>query len=100
MRTLFLVFAAVLTVSAASPVAQQPPAAAQQPQAPKAKPEDTEVWEPVPPIVTPGATNDAAPSDAIVLFDGKSLNDRVSAKDKTPSGWHVSAKPLTLSNTT
>ena len=26
-----------------------------------------------PPIVTPGATNDAAPSDAIVLFDGTNL---------------------------
>lgn len=27
-----------------------------------------------PPIVTPGATNDKAPSDAIVLFDGKDLS--------------------------
>ena len=27
-----------------------------------------------PPLVTPGATNDAAPSDAIVLFDGKNLD--------------------------
>lgn len=27
-----------------------------------------------PPVVTPGATNDQAPSDAIVLFDGKSLD--------------------------
>lgn len=27
-----------------------------------------------PPVVTPGATNDAAPSDAIVLFDGTNLD--------------------------
>ena len=37
---------------------------------PQGKPQDTEVWEPVPKVVTPGATNSAAPSDAIVLFDG------------------------------
>ena len=27
-----------------------------------------------PPLVTPGATNDAPPSDAIVLFDGTTLD--------------------------
>ena len=39
------------------------------------KPQDTEVWEPVPKVVTPGATNSAPPSDAIVLFDGKNLDE-------------------------
>ncbi len=34
----------------------------------------TEIWEPVPPVVTPGKTNSAAPSDAIVLFDGKDMS--------------------------
>lgn len=33
----------------------------------------TEQWEPVPPKVTPG-TYTSAPSDAIVLFDGRDLN--------------------------
>lgn len=37
------------------------------------RPEDTEVWEPVPVIVTPGRENQP-PSDAIVLFDGKDLS--------------------------
>jgi hypothetical protein len=37
-------------------------------------PEVTEVHEPVPPVVTPGAGT-APPSDAIVLFDGSNLND-------------------------
>jgi len=93
---LLLAAAAVLTVSAASPVAQQPPAAAQQPPAPKAKPEDTEVWEPVPPVVTPGATNDAPPSDAIVLFNGQNLDEWVSVKDKTPPTWVVNDGVLTV----
>lgn len=38
------------------------------------KPEETEVWEPVPEIVTPGQTAHAPPSDAIILFDGKDLS--------------------------
>jgi hypothetical protein len=37
-------------------------------------PEVTEVHEPVPPVVTPGAGT-APPSDAIVLFDGSNLNN-------------------------
>ena len=45
---------------------------AQQPAAPKHQ--DTEVYEPVPPIVTPGITDSAPPSDAIVLFDGKNMD--------------------------
>ena len=35
-------------------------------------PKATEVWEPQPRIVTPSANN-TAPSDAIVIFDGKDL---------------------------
>jgi hypothetical protein len=52
-------------------------------------PKLTEVWAPVPPVVTPGATVGAAPSDAIILFDGKSLNEWVSAQDHTPARWFV-----------
>ena len=36
-------------------------------------PKPTEVWEPVPAIVTPGVGT-SAPSDAIVLFDGTNLD--------------------------
>jgi hypothetical protein len=63
----------------------------------KPKPEDTEVWEPVPPIVTPGATNSDPPSDAIVLFDGKNLDQWVSAQDHSPAKWEVANGVLTVS---
>ena len=54
------------------------------------KPEETEVWEPQPPVVTPGpAVSIAPPSDAIVLFDGKSLDQWVVAGSKNPAKWTV-----------
>jgi len=34
----------------------------------------TEIWRPEPRIITPGKTSTDAPSDAIVLFDGKDLS--------------------------
>lgn len=53
------------------------------------KPEQTEVWKPVPAVVTPGATCGAAPSDAIVLFDGKNLDQWVTVQDHSPAKWSV-----------
>ena len=35
----------------------------------------TEVWNPVPGVVTPGKTVTDAPSDAIVLFNGKDFSN-------------------------
>jgi hypothetical protein len=70
------------------------PLFAQQATAPRH--EDTEVYEPVPPIVTPGVTNSAPPSDAIVLFDGKNLDQWVSAQDHTPAKWFVAHGILTV----
>ena len=64
--------------------------------APAAKPEDTEVWEPVPPIVTPGVNNASPPSDAIVLFDGKNLEAWVSAEDHSPAKWIVGNGVVTV----
>ena len=65
----------------------------------KPKPEDTEVWEPVPKVVTPGATCTAPPSDATILFDGKNLDDWVSTRDKSPAQWTVADGVLTVNKT-
>src|SRR5436305_8430894 len=65
-------------------------------QAQKGRPEDTEVWSPVPRVVTPGRTDDAPPSDAIVLFDGRNLDQWVSVKDHGPAAWTVSDAVLTV----
>ena len=78
---------ALLFAGAASTCAQQPA---------QPKPEDTEVWQPVPKIVTPGVTDAAPPSDAIVLFDGKNEDEWVSAQDHTPARWFVHDGVLTV----
>ena len=54
-----------------------------------AKPQDTEQWAPVPAKVSPGATEGAAPSDAIVLFDGRNLDQWVMTNDRSPARWRV-----------
>jgi hypothetical protein len=59
------------------------------------RPEDTEVWEPVPPIVRPGATASDPPADAIVLFDGKTLEGWESAKGGKAE-WIVANGALTV----
>jgi hypothetical protein len=83
-------------LSAQQPVAAPQGAERQAAPAPAAKPQDTEVWEPVPKVVTLGANNAAPPSDAIVLFDGKSLDEWVSAQDKAPAKWIVASGLLTV----
>jgi hypothetical protein len=71
---------------------------AQQPTQPtdKPKPEETEVWQPVPPVVTPAATPGAPPSDAIILFDGTDLHEWVTAKDHSAPKWTVADGVLTV----
>ncbi len=66
----------------------------------KPKPEDTEVWEPVPKVVTPGATCGAPPSDAIILFNGKNLDEWVTVKDHSPATWKVADGILTVDKST
>jgi hypothetical protein len=62
----------------------------------KAKPEDTEIWDPIPKVVTPGKTSGDAPSDAIILFDGKNLDEWVQNGDGSPAKWDVKGDILTV----
>ncbi|MEP0214478.1 MAG: DUF1080 domain-containing protein [Cellulophaga sp.] len=52
------------------------------------KPEETELYKPVPPTVTP-AKNNAAPSDAIVLFSGANLDEWTNADGNQTAPWDV-----------
>lgn len=65
----------------------------------QSRPEDTEVWKPVPVVVAPGAVAGAPPSDAIILFDGRDLAQWVSSQDKSPAAWSVAGGVLTVDKT-
>lgn len=58
-------------------------------------PKVTEVWTPEPRLVTPGEGTQA-PSDAIVLFDGKKLDEWLSAKDSSAAKWEISEGAMTV----
>lgn len=63
-------------------------------------PEDTELWEPVPPVVAPAPSGPfiRPPSDAIVLFDGTGLEEWVNTRDGAPAGWPVSDGVVRVDN--
>lgn len=84
-----LIFTAMLAGSSLVTFAQQ-----------NAKPEDTEIWSPVPAVVTPGKIPGDAPSDAIILFDGKNLDEWVATNDSTSNHkWNVAGKIITVDKT-
>ena len=72
------------SVSAAAPKTQKEPWELAQ---------ETEVWEPVPAVVT--ALPGQAPSDAIVLFDGKNL-DAWTNLEGTAAEWTISDSAVTV----
>lgn len=90
---------ALVAALACHPLAQaQAPAvsATAEPTDPKA----TEQWEPVPAVVTPGAAAASPPSDAIVLFDGRNLDQWETAKDHSPARWKVHDGVVTVDKAT
>jgi hypothetical protein len=66
----------------------------------KGKPQDTEYYSPVPPVITPGGAPGDAPSDAIILFDGKNLDQWINTKDSTPAKWILADKVMTVNKNT
>ena len=81
MRT--ILFGSMLLVITASGLAQETIDQSKEPQ----KPEETEVYSPVPPKVAVNAQG--VPSDAIVLFDGTGLQEWISSVDSTEAKWHL-----------
>lgn len=65
------------------------------------KPEETEVWSPVPKVVTPGKSTTDAPSDAILLFNGKNLDEWESVNNPgQPAKWKVAGDVFTVDKST
>jgi Domain of Unknown Function (DUF1080) len=59
-------------------------------------PQATEVWSPIPAKVTPGARDAAAPSDAVVLFDGTGLAQWRAAEGAGPARWRIADGALVV----
>lgn len=55
----------------------------------------TEVWKPVPKLITPGPTASAAPSDAIILFDGKDAA-AFAGDNGQPVKWKITDGVMTV----
>jgi len=93
MRIARMLFAALIYIVFHGPLlhGQQNPTSTIKP-----KPEETELWEPVPRVVTPGPVHCAPPSDAIVLFAGQNLDQWVSSTDKSPAKWTVADGVITV----
>lgn len=64
------------------------------------KPEATEFYSPVPPVVTPGSVFSDAPSDAIVLFDGRNLDQWVNTNDSAAAKWVLADGVMTVNKST
>lgn len=58
-------------------------------------PEKTEIWEPQPPVVEPVEVYGVPPNDAIILFDGTSL-DLWESRDGSNPGWDLGDGYMTV----
>jgi hypothetical protein len=92
---------AILAASSATLSAQQSSAPAAAPAA-QPKPADTEVWTPVPPVVTPAPASAPAPppKDAIVLLGRGDLSEWVGTNDKSPAKWTMKDGVMTVNKPT
>ena len=81
-----VILATVVSIAIAAPAFAQE----------KMKPEETEFYSPIPPVVTPGASLGDAPSDAIVLFDGTNLSQWIQSKDSSAVKWTLADNSMTV----
>ena len=82
-------FTAVLSLTTACTICAQEATRKEYPQPEKMGPKMTEFWTPQPKVITPGnSQTNSAPSDAIVLFDGKDLSAWTNTKGEA-AGWDV-----------
>lgn len=66
---------------------------------PQGDPKLTEIWDPIPKVVTPGLTSANAPSDAIVLFSGKDFSNWQGAKGGDVK-WKLEESAMTVTGGT
>jgi Domain of Unknown Function (DUF1080). len=63
----------------------------------QAKPADTEFYSPVPPVVSPAKAVGNPPADAIILFNGKNMDQWVLLKDSTSQKkWKLDGDKMTV----
>ncbi len=91
-----LILAGLLLASSTAVKAQTNSATIRQANLEASNPNNAEVFSPVPNPVVPAKTLGNAPSDAIVLFDGKNLDEWVSPKDQSVAKWTVGDNVLTV----
>lgn len=94
MRSILVLAIAAIGTTACLPVGN---ALAQGTPRDQMDPKVTEFYDLKPVKITPGATNSDAPSDAIVLFNGKDAGEWVAAKDGSAPKWDVKDGAMTVS---
>lgn len=62
----------------------------------KGDPKITEIWSPVPRVISPGKVASGAPSDAIILYGGKRDSLNWINKDGKPFNWKADENSLTV----
>lgn len=67
---------------------------------PSANPDNAELYKPLPNVVKPGKTFSDPPSDAIVLFDGRNLDQWEMVDDKSAAKWKVHDGIVTVDKST
>ena len=89
MKVNHLLSITLITVSASSFAQNQYPNTPPEVSPMPMKPEMTEIWEPEVKVITAGKKLGDAPSDAIILFDGKNLDHWVSQSNNKPAPWKI-----------